>query len=229
MKKKDYPLAILQQLNHFKSIYPKECKVVKLPDCLIRYEDIDTESEFYFEITSFAFHNSDFVYSISYKPSSGNSLTRKDRVLNFSEVEKTLYNWGNLIKEFNEIEFFNDDPITEFYTKEFYDEYKILEDDADVKPFAIKQQILINSYLDSSIKLLDKYEKRNPDVDLSEPKNIAIKLKGNLTELTKNQVILKLSQFWALTRKKGLPILKEIFFELAKELLNEFGKKMLGI
>ena len=60
-------------------------------------------------------------------------------------------------------------------------------------------------------------------------REIAISLNSRVTELTKNEVMFRLSNFWAETRRKGLPIFKDIFLELAKELVNEFGKKMIGL
>jgi len=229
MKKKDYPHIILTQLNHFKSTFPPECKIVKAQDCLIRYEDKEEESEFYFQIHSFSLNNSEFQYLISFKPTNQNTLAGITRTLNFAGVEASLQNWGNIIKLFNETDFFDEDPITNFYTKEFFNEYKLLDEDADKNPFDIRRQLIINHYLENSIKFIEKYERLNPEVDLTEPKRIAIELQENLTEYNQNQVILKLSEFWAITRKKGLSILKEIFFELAKEVIKEIGKKMIGI
>ena len=80
------------------------------------------------------------------------------------------------------------------------------------EPFDLKRQILIDKYLDSSIKFLEKYEDKNPDTDLSETKEEANNLKEHLTELSKNQVVKRLSKFWALCRKKRTADFKEGIF-----------------
>ena len=227
--KKKYPLEILRQLNHFKNNLPEESKFVKPTKGYIRYEDIDPDSDFYFQINSYAQNNQGLYYSVSCKPISGNNLGANDANLNFSDLEKKIKEWSNIIKQFNEIPFFDDDPITTNYTKEFFDEYKLIDDDADSQPFDLKRQILIDKYLDSSIKFLEKYEKNTEGADLSEPKKQAENLKRNLTGLSKNEVIKGLSKFWAMCRKKGLPILEQVFFELAKEVVQELGKKMIGM
>lgn len=229
MKKKEIPLTILHQINHFKTTFPGVSKIVKAKDSIIRYEDADEDSDFFFQINKFSSENGIFSYTISYKPNSADDLGSRTRNVKFEQLNAQLEVWGNTIKAFNETEFFIDDPITKSYAKEFYDEYRILEEDADKNPFELKRQILIDLYLENSIKLLEKYELENSSVDLTESKAIAIELKSELTQLTKNQVMLKLSKFWAVTRKKGIPIFKEIFLELAKEIVKEIGKKMLGL
>lgn len=229
MNKKDYPLVILQQLFELKRKYPSESKIVKADNSLLRFEDKDALSNFYFQINSFGKNNQGFYYSVSYKPASANELEKADRNLSHPDLLKRIDNWSETIQKFNKTDYFASDPLIDSYAKEYFDEYRIIEEDADIKPFDLRRQIIIDSYLNESIKYLESYEKEIPDIDLSEPIEIATELKNTQFELTKNQVIKRLSIFWAVTRKKGLPILKQVFFELAKELMKEFGKKMIGL
>lgn len=103
-----------------------------------------------------------------------------------------------------------------------------MDDDADVVPFDLPRQILIDNYLDEVIIRLVSYEEEN-DENLEELKAVAVELKSTLTQSTKNQVVRKLSVLWAMAREKGIPIFKEIFVELAKEVIIAMGKKMLGL
>jgi len=229
MSKRKFPLIILNQLNHLKENYPSESKRVKAVNSLLRFEDKNEDSDFYFEINSYAYYvTSGFQYSVTYKPTNENNLDQNNARLNFEKLDSTFKNWGNVLRLFNETEYFDDDPTVTHYTKEFYDEYQLIEEDANINPFDLRRQILIDNYLANSVKYLQNYEEIN-HIDLTEEKNEAIELRKSLTTLTKNEVILRLSKFWALSRKKGLPILKEIFFELAKEIINEIGKKMIGL
>lgn len=231
MKKKDLPLTILNQINEFKNNFPNITKFVKIENCLIRYEDKDPDSDFFFQINSYSKSNNEFIYNITYKPTSEINTDESSRNLSFKGVNTILTTWGNIIKQYNSTDFFieEEDPIIEFYTEEFYNEYKLLEDDADYKPFELDKQLLVSAYLEKSVDYIDKINDEKTRNELNHAKELAIKLNENLTELTKNEVVFKLSKFWAETRKKGLPIFKEIFMELAKELVKEFGKKMLGL
>tara|TARA_R110002074_G_scaffold400203_1_gene595162 strand:+ start:35736 stop:36422 length:687 start_codon:yes stop_codon:yes gene_type:complete len=227
--KKKYPIQILKQLNQLKKNPPQVAKLVKPTKGLIWYEDLDTESDFYFKINSFSENKSGFFYSVIYKPQSGNKLGEISASLRYADVLTHIKNWAAVIKDFNETEYFEDDPITQNYTSEFFEEYKLVDDGADIEPFDLRRQILIDKYLDSSIKYLEKYEEKNEGIDLSEPIKQAKTVKSTLTELSKNAVIKGLSKFWALCRKEGIPILKKVFFELAKEFVKEIGKGMIGM
>lgn len=229
MNKKDYPYQILQQLNSLKKEYPKNCSLTKVKNALIRYDDKDEQSKFFFQINSFTKNQSGFYYSVSFKPRTADLLEDTNSNLKYHDLVKKIKEWSSIIEKFDTTDFFEEDPITSTYEKEYFEEYKILDEDADRKPFDIKQQLLIDKYLEESVRFLDKYEKKNPDFDLTEPKELATSLKSELTSLTKNEVIKKLSGFWAVSRKKGLPILKEVFFKLAKEIINGLGKDLLGM
>ena len=227
--KKKFPLDILQQLNVLKTNYPPDvCKIVKSDDALIRYEDIDESSEFYFQINSFTEKNREFYYNITRKPADRNTLEKTNQSLNYSSLREHLKIWENIIREFNDTPHFDEDPIINSYTEEFF-EYRIIEDDADTASFDIKRQLLIDKYLDDSIKYLEQCQKENLGTDMSEPIEAAVDLKQTLTKLTKNQVLRKLAKFWAIARKKGLSFFKQVFFELAKEVIKEFFKKQIGM
>ena len=86
MRKKDLPLTILNQMNEFKKNFPEVSRIVKAENCLIRYEDQDQESDFFFQINSFDKSANEFVYSITYKPTSENATGERSRSLNFTGV-----------------------------------------------------------------------------------------------------------------------------------------------
>jgi hypothetical protein len=227
--KKKYPIEILKQLNSLKKNPPDITKLVKPTDGLLQYDDLDVESDWYFKINSFSENQHGFYYSVIYKPQNGNKLGEYKASLKYADVVAHIKNWANVIREFNETEFFEDDPITANYTHEFFEEYKILDEGADTEPFDLRRQLLLDKYLETSIKYLEKYEEKNDGIDLSEPIEQAKNVKSTLTDLSKNDVIKGLSKFWALCRKEGIPILKKVFFELAKEFVKEIGKGMIGM
>lgn len=232
MKKKDIPLTILNQMNEFKKGFPRLSKIVKAKNCLIRYEDKDLDSDFYFQINSFTKNNTgDFIYSVSYKPTNENITAETTRNFNFAQVSNILNNWGNILKQYENTEFFigEDDPITESYAEEFFNEYKMVDEDANYRPFELKRQLIISAYLEQSVMYIEQIQNEQTRIELNRAKEIATSLNDSIAELTKNEVMLQLSKFWAETRRRGLPIFKEIFLEFAKELVKEIGKKMLGL
>lgn len=227
--KKDFPISVHQNLNQLRSEFPRNFKSASPNSPLMVFKDTDENSKFYFQVTSYEKSNNDFYYKIAYRPINADNLDAQALSLKFEDLHRRLKTWKSVIELYDQTQHFFYDPIVESYTKEYFDEYQILEDDADINPFDIKRQLLIDNYLENSVKFLQKFQKKDNEINLDEPIQLAISLRNSLTTLTKNEVIKKLSQFWAVSRKKGLPIIKEIFFELAKELIKEWGKKMLGL
>ena len=227
MEKKKYPLKVHQNLNTLKKDFTNYFAFASdVP--LMRFEDKDETSTFFFQVNSFKTHHSEFYYEVTYQPLAANNLATNTDLIKYPDVEKLIQSWVEVIKKFDETPHFSNDPIIEQYADEYFDEYKLIEEDADYRPFDIKRQILIDSYLEKTIDFLTQYSESN-SIDLEEPKTIAQDLKNQLTELTKNEVVKKLSLLWAVSRKKGLPIIKRIFFEFAKEVIFSLGKKMLGL
>lgn len=225
--KKSLPLSFLKNFNPSKSKYTKVIFPNNEQNVIVKYTDIEHPEYLYFFINKY--DASKNKYYISTKPVSENQVMSQTVWVDINDLNKRFNLWVKMVNDYNECESIFDDPIVESYYSEFFNEYKILEEDADVSPFDIKRQILIDNYLDESIAFLEKFENKFDNTDLSEPIKIANDLKSSLTTLTKNQVIQKLSYFWAVARKKGLPILKELFFELAKTVIKEIGKKMIGL
>ena len=228
MNKKEYPLKIHKDLNTLKEKFSEYHKFSSASNPMLKFEDTDESSGFYFQINNFQVHNSEFYYEIISKPISENDLGTINKLSKFTELDKEIQAWIEIIEKFDNTPHYNNDPIIESYIEEYYAEYKLLDEDAEIAPFDLKRQLLIDKYLEDAIIFIEAYEEKNSE-NLAEPKEIAINLKKDLTNLTKNQVIKGLSKLWAVSRKKGLPVLKEIFFELAKELIIGFGKKLLGL
>ena len=108
-----------------------------------------------------------------------------------------------------------DNILLKEYEKEFYDAFEIIDDDADIKPYDLKTQVLIQNFLILSIKVLEKNKKENSYL-IQEAET----LKNNIQNYTKRKTVKSLSLFLAKTRKKGLLLLKEILNVAKKELIK---------
>ncbi|WP_157802127.1 hypothetical protein [Flavobacterium sp. 1] len=230
MNKKDFPLQIHTDLNSLKTKFFKNFKEANTSSPLLRFEDLDESSSFYFEINSFKDVSSKgvFQYTVTYKPINQNKLEETSVSLNFSDLYHRLESWLNVIQSYDVTPHFGNNPILENYIEENYTEYEILDDDADIVSFDLRRQILIDNYLEKVIMYFISYEESNGE-NLEELKVVAVELKNTLTQSTKNQVVRKLSVLWAMARQKGIPILKEIFVELAKEVIIAIGKKAMNL
>ena len=225
INKKDYPLVHIRNLDAF---YPKIRKVVsenldvlkieKDENLTIILSDNDSLSKFKFKITNPRFIDKRTFYSVEYNPLNSTTLNGyKNDKIEAASIFTLLENWIKLINVYDSISLSDNDKILREYENEFYSEFKILDEDADIKPYNLKVQIIIQNFMTNSIELLSKNEKDNSD--LIEEANI---LKESIPKLTKQQTAQSLSKFLAKVRIKSLSLLKEILELGKKELFKRF-------
>lgn len=85
MNKKDFPLQIHTDLNSLKTKFSKNFKNAKTSSPLLRFEDLDESSSFYFEINGYEYVSLKgvFHYTVTYKPINQNRLEETSANLNF--------------------------------------------------------------------------------------------------------------------------------------------------
>jgi len=225
INKKDFPLIHIKNLDSF---YPKMRSIInenmnilvveKDQDLTIILKDIDPNSNFKFKIASPTFVSNKTYYSIECNPYSSSSLNAyKNEKIEGDSIFKLFQTWTTLIKSYNSISLSNEDKILKEYENEFYEGFKIVDEDADIKPYDLKIQIIIQNFMTNSIELLSKKENDNSDL-IKE----ATLLKESIPKLTKQQTVQKLSRFLAKVRIKSLNLLKEILELGKKELFKRF-------
>ena len=108
----------------------------------------------------------------------------------------------DILKEYNNINSIYDDPIIERYQKEFEVQFDIPDDDADIASYDLDKQLFIDNYLDNIIKKLEAAKTENNEKEISEIIYDADSLRKQQTQLTKRQIIKKLSTIWQQFRLK---------------------------
>lgn len=131
-----------------------------------------------------------------------------------NQVLEEFQKWLKLIERYDNVSF--DDPIIKQYQEEIFNEIKILDDNADTIPFNIKQQTAILCYLDQ-ISLIT-----TPNEDLKFLTEKIEETKTEITSLSKNQVMKRLSKILAYSRKSSLGLYKSFFDVFKKEMIKEF-------
>lgn len=138
---------------------------------------------------------------------------------------KQFDSWIEFLNEYNNIHSIYDDPITEAYQKEFESQFELVDEEADYASFDLDKQLFIDNYLDNAIL---KLELAIAEANRSEVEELIVDanlLKTKQTQLSKRQVVKRLSKFCAKARKHGLNLVKEIFVEARKELLKQLIKE----
>lgn len=222
--KKDFPIVVLNTIEGFLSKDSEHYKVIDPGNFLAKIEDYD--GKFYFNVKNYEIKNG-VNYWISYKPR--NQMVTDEYEVVVKENELTYYfdKWAEIVKDYEKVNLY-DDPITKKYQEEFYNEFRIIDPNAEIEPFDLSQQLFIDEYIEKSLEIISKLATSNQEIDAKEFKEIeaeAIQIKNNLTRESKNRILERLSKFRAKTRKAGLPILKEVFIKVSVEI----SKKLLGL
>ncbi|MGI4806379.1 MAG: hypothetical protein ACRYFL_16545 [Janthinobacterium lividum] len=128
-------------------------------------------------------------------------------------------NWVKILKEYDSIDLSQEDEFIKHYQEEYFEEWKIVDEDTNEKPFNNQQQIAIFrllEYVETKLK-----EDENQDSELTHIIQETESLKANIQNLTKNAVVKGLSKIFAKIKKKGLPLLFEVLKEVKKEIIKK--------
>jgi hypothetical protein len=147
-------------------------------------------------------------------------------MIQLDKVGVRIKEWLETIDSYNKIKTVFDDPILKTYERNFLNEIDIVDEDANVAPFDLKQQLYLDDYLSSVDEKLQKLKenKTTEEIDqLSELQIEAKSIRKDITKLTKRNLVNRLAGLWAKSQKVGIEVIKEVFVsvtaELAKRLL----------
>ncbi|MCF8322508.1 MAG: hypothetical protein K9I26_05130 [Flavobacterium sp.] len=219
--KKDIPLNVLNIIEPFITRKSEHYVLVEPESSMLLFKDQDKRSKFFFEIKSFSYPQNILHLAIEYSPRSEDSIEPLARNIRSSELDKFFSQWVKFLTLYSEVSIY-DDPILKQYQEEFFQEFQILDDEANTTSFDLQTQFWLDEYCDTmSLKLgeLETVENKKEIANIQQDIN---ELKVNQSSLTKNEVISRLSLIWAKSRKLGLNFLYEIYSNVRFSLSGKF-------
>jgi hypothetical protein len=221
-KKKDLPLVTLKALEPYVDLKGDKFEVIEPKENLLKVIDKDVDSDFHFTIEKYKKNNnSSFQFLMTRIPKSVNDNGVYQNWVDISSLGGQFDAWLKLLSEYETTNSFFDDPIAKSFREEFFAEFEIVDEDADISPLNTKQILLLDSYLDSVEAKLSEYTTDQNSQDLQEIKEDIFQLKENLTRKSKKWVISKLTNIWAKIAKQGTKFIKEFLNESKKELIKQ--------
>lgn len=221
MNKKEFPIILLRDIAEIiktarlnKNLYSSVIDT-EIVDFNITFKDKDESSNFYFSISDPIMQNGKPFYKVNFLPHHVTTVTLYSTTSETRTVWQHFENWLKILREYDSIDLSQDDEFIKQYQKEYFEEWQILDDDADEKPFNDQQQVAIFKLLEFVEAKLKEDE--NQDVELADIINETESLKANIQNFTKNAVVKAISKIFAKIKKKGLPLLFEILKEVKKE------------
>lgn len=236
-----YPLRVLQGieelLNILKRLEKENSNLIELKinedNHLMKFISKTNNLDFYFAISHARFEKlyggypgNDVVFTLDYLPSSKNDIP-KETIGNkdssgckLNQIEDVFNNWIYLVKEYSRLDNLKKELLfIAQYQQEFYDEFKIIDEDAEINAFNNDQQIFIYkllSYIEDSLK-----KSGSDDKNIKESLEDISLLKDNLQNLPKAKVIGRLAKIFAKIKKGGLKLLMDILDVAKKEAIKK--------
>jgi len=187
----------------------------------------DPHHEFSFTILKETNDKSGHYVSYTCKPYSTDNKIMGSGNKKIEEFGKQLMNWLENIKTYSEPSIL-DDQIIKGYEKEFYQSFKIVEEEADFESFNYDQQVQLSGYLDTVIKSIGNLEDVSNKFLIDELKVEASTLQENIVQETKNGFMKRLIHLWAKARKGGLKLSNLMISEFIQGFMHDGAKSLLN-
>lgn len=211
---------VLESLEKYVKLRGEQFDVIPPEKFLLKVIDNDNESDFYFNVEDYKTENGAKIL-IDRKPHTKTSTRNKKLWIDMKNLDSVFNFWVNLLKTYENVESFYDDPIVKSYANDYYAEFEIIEEDAEIKPLKPKQILLLDEYLENVENSIEKFETENNKSKIQEIKNDVIELRANLTSKPKAWVVRNLAKIWAKLTKQGTQFLKEFVSESKKQVIKE--------
>lgn len=224
--KKKIPIAVWQKIQPLIEQYKQLFTPLKTEKFAFHLIDIDKDSDFYFKCQ---FQDTNGKFIINYKPVNSHYVLSQEENVDLDTLAKRISLWADILKSYTETSTFYDDPIIQQYEDEFFKDFEIDEPDADNKPFDFTRQLYLDQYISNIKGLLNEYKEIATEEQLIEISSIESdcnNLRQEITIISKNEAVKRLSTIWAKGRKYSLELIKDMFKEFKKEAISWIAKKM---
>lgn len=223
---KSLPLSVLADIDRTLAYLNEKALeykslIVQVPSeqALLRFVDLDKNSTFYFELLS-PYQDAQLktVFTVNYLPHHEQTLKKASTTSNQENLAKHFERWIGLLKTYDTFKRKLEDPFLRQYQQEFYDDFELVDDDADTAPFEHSKQIVLYNVLMKLEEELEAQATNNLElaVVIEETQN----LKENIQRFTKKMVVSKLASIFAKIKKHGIKLLLEVWSESRKELIK---------
>jgi hypothetical protein len=227
---RNYPIVLLKDmeslLKDLKYVAGKSEDVIKIQpegnDIFIARES-HPDSQFIFKVYKPVMRKEP-EYNFLKVPHSLKSIAPYEGSCNHLSLVNIFKGWIDNVKEYHTIAFNEEDSFEKKYEQEFYEDFKIMDEDAKESTFNFSQQILLNNYIENAIIYLEQTQSNLEEKDRMELLEEAKQIQKSISIESKDSVIKRNSKFWAKARKKSISVCKFILTEFAKEVLKEGAK-----
>lgn len=222
LNKKKLPIDLLKILEPYISKNNVVFKIDNNSNSLIKFIDIDENSDFYFELTKLE----ESIIDLNIKPASSTNANELNSKVHRKTFETYFNNWVSLLEQYANINSFFDDSILKSYQEEYFSEFEILDENKN-KPLENNKILLLDEYLENLKKGLEFHKTEDNKNKIEEIQQSIILLQDNLTNNTRQEIVEKIAKIFAKVKKLGTKYLKEFITEGSKQLISSSIKYLI--
>lgn len=217
--KKDIPISILKELQPYVKMNDENFIVVEPEGNFMKAIDKDLKSKFHYTVKHYEIKGREHNLTLIYSPTSEDNVAERELVIKKEQLSQHFEKWINLLRQYDEVKSFYDDPVLETFEAEFIADYDFISD-GGTKPLGTKQIIQIDYVLEHiSAKLLSMADDGN--AEQIEAINIEIEeIRNNLHSQSKKWVVEKIAKVYGKVAKQGVKFIKEFWKEGNKEFMK---------
>lgn len=217
MKKQNTPAALLSLYADINEMMDRNLSHFEVNDDGICIFDNDISTGFYFKASA-----NPTTYMVEFKPASHMDLTIfKKRMGKYEHIVGLFKSWQEILKIYDEVPKMLGIDIEQTYFDEFSYNIKLVDEDADTKPFDLARQVFLTEYCQRTEQILLKERNDNNAYEIDEIISKVDDLKKNITKSTKSDVFNRLYRIWAKIRKAGLQLFKDVAVSLITDLAKD--------
>lgn len=222
--KNKIPYVVLERIQPIIDEYENLIEIDPDPGFAYKF-DYALGKDFYFYVEH---QDNDANINIRYRPISDTNLKEHYASVNVDQLVQIFKQWLTLMGKYAKINTIFDKISYATYQKEFLNDFKLVDPDADTKPFGFGQQSALYDYLDNIKDLLPAYQESLPEEkwpELAALEKECADLQNDIPSLTQTQTVKRLTKIWGKARKLSIPILKDLFKVFGNETMKELAKK----
>ena len=228
-QKKKLPIVILKSLEKFVTLKGEKFEIIEPDNLLLKVVEKDDDTVFYFNIEQFKLVNGGYQFYMSRKPQNENNQGEYKSWIPIAHLEKQFETWLKLIEQYETINSFYDDPIAKAFSDEYFTDFEIIDEDADIAPFKIKQILILDKYLEYIEQSIDNYKTEENEKSIENIKQDIYSLRKNLTSKSKVYIIRGLSNIWGKLTKLGTKFITDFTSEAKREVVERSVKGLIDL
>lgn len=224
--KKKVPLQVHEFMEPYLDKKGENFQTIEADGFMMKFIDNDSNSDFYFNIEQYKIDR-DFQLLIDFKPINKQSITNRKTWIKAQELQTQFSSWLKLLEGYNSVRTIYDDPIVESYSNDFYEEFELIDEEADKVPLSPDQILLLDKHLEFIENEIEKHITSKNSNEIILIQEGILDLRNNLTKKSKKWVVKRLSKIWGRIAKQGVPLIKEFLTEVRKEIIKHVVKHLL--